>query len=248
MHSEIKSYSFDINNIRRTVEPEFPSDDIFLCNFTKVTVVDEIRPGDVFEMDKLERSKQQLKQEHTGHEDKLRLSMITGSETRYLVKRSNNYPVPGRFLNSSWYWICTFLGLSLPYRWYYYCGVGHMKFKVSRKVYSQNGQFFQESTQYNHTSSETSTAPMEQDPEIALQNDSSLSEYDDSGSSPRCQLVEPIPYLSPKCLERGPPNMDQFQSNSSPPPPGYKEACFMGDGSAQDLHTSVCEYIETTVW
>ena len=241
------AYSFDSNNIRRTVDPEFPSDDIFQRNFTKVTVVDEIRPGDVFEMDKLERSKEQFKQEHKGHGDKLRLSMTTGSETRYLVRKNINHPVPERFRSSSWYWICTFLGLSLPYRWYYYCGVGHLKFKVSRKVYSQNGEFIQEAIRDNHTGGETSIAPIEQDPKTSVQTDSSLSDYNDSGSSTRCQLVEPMPYFLPKRLGYGPPNMDQFQSNSSPPPPSYKEACFMDDGSAQDLHTLDCEYIETTV-
>ena len=249
VHSEIKIYSFDSNNIRRTVEPAFPSNETFQHQFTKVTVLEEIKPGDLFEMDKLERSKQQLKQKHKGHEDKIRLSMATSSELRYLVKRSNDHPIPDRFLSSSWYWICAFSGLSLPYRWYYYCGVGHMKLKVSRKVYSQNSEFFHEPNQdvYHQTGGEISNAPIQQDSEMTAQSDSSLSEYGNYGSSSRNQHVEPIPYSSPKCLGYGPPNMDKIQSTSSTPPPGYKEACFMGDGRSQDFDNSICEYIETTV-
>ena len=250
VHSEMKIYSFDSNNIRRTVEPVFPSNETFQHPFTKVTVLDEIRPGDLFEMDKLERSKQELKQKHRGHEDKLKFSMLTGDETRCLVKRSNDHPIPGRFLSSSWYYICAFLGLSLPYRWYYYCGVGHLKLKVSRKVYSQNSEFFQASSQSVSTDTvgETSNVPIvpiEEDFERSSQSDSSPSEFDNFGSSLGSQHVEPIPYSSSKSLGYGQPNLDKFQSISSTPPPGYKEACFMGDGSSQD--NSICEYIETTV-
>ena len=78
------------------MEPAFPCNETFQHQFTKVTVLEEIKPGDLFEMDKLERSKQQLKQKHKGHEDKLSLSMATASELRYLVKRSNDHPIPDR--------------------------------------------------------------------------------------------------------------------------------------------------------
>ena len=82
---------------------------------------------------------------------------------------------------------------------------------------------------------------------MSAQSDSSHSEYGNYDSSSRSQHVEPIPHSSLKCLGYGPANNEKFQSTSSTPPPGYKEACFMGDGRSQDFDYSICEYIETTV-
>ena len=165
---------------------------------------------------------------HKGHDDERRLSMKTGSESRYLVQNDGIEPMPAMFSRRR-YWTFACLGLSLPYRWYLYCRVGHLKYKITRKVYSRSANI--------------SNEPVDFEPEVLRPTQPSVQTYGHYTPPPRHEapydpVPQPVPYSIPSQYEsdaRGSP--ERFQPRPSTPPPGYREACIMISGSAEGLQS-----------
>ena len=188
--------------------------------------MDEIKPGDLFEMNKLERSKELLRMKHKGHDNERNVTMKTGSENRYLVQNDGIEPMPAMFSGGG-YWIYACLGLCLPYRWYLYCSIGHLKYKITRKVYSQGASI--------------SNEPVDFQPEVLQPTQPSVQTYGDY-TPPRHEarydpFAQPMPYSVPSRPEYGATDsVERFQPHPSTPPPGYKEACLTISGSSQNRH------------
>ena len=192
--------------------------------------MDEIKPGDLFEMNKLERSKELLRMKHKGHDDERNLRVKTGSENRYLVQNDGIEPMPAMF-SCGRYWIFACLGLCLPYRWYLYCKIGHLKYKITRNVYYTE-------------SANISNEPADFEPEVMQPTQPSVQTYREYTPPPPPRhetrydpLPQSMPYSAPSRSEYGArDSVERYQPRPSTPPPGYKEACFIISGNSEGLH------------
>lgn len=70
-----------------------------------------------------------FKEKHMDHDMYLNGKINNHSTKRYLVGDGNAC----RF-STKLYWIFALLGLALPYRWLILCSVGHVKYKIKKKV------------------------------------------------------------------------------------------------------------------
>ena len=185
---------------------------------------------------------------HKGHDDEVRLSVNDSIVDKYLVRRDDNDSIPSKFLNQSNYWISMALGLSLPYRWYLYCTMGHIKVKIRRKVFGQGAQQdrnplghledFGLNTPHQPSKSQPTLysaseySEMKQNPYHASQQPLSYHGYHHPSESQPAPHSEPSlyqkgPHHGPSQYQQGqssqPRNMSQFEDSSEPP--DYDQAC-----------------------
>ena len=171
------------------MKPEDPSVEMFYRRFTKLVIYSDIKPGDKQVFENMKNTRKAFKQEHKGHDDELHLYIDDDTVEKFLVRRDDNDPTPGRFFNKTAYWVFTFLALSLPYRWYLYCSMGHIKFKVKRRVFGQGTRQAE-----NIVNQDEPNQLQQLQPKYELRSQNMLSEYNEREPRPHYGQPQPSQY------------------------------------------------------
>ena len=98
--------------------------------YTKLSIDIAVNPGDDYTQNEIMQNRKEIKRTHKGHIVKLKTD--NHKSVSYLVADTNTVPT---VFHPIYYYVFSLLGLSLPYRWYMYFNVGHVKVKVMKLVY-----------------------------------------------------------------------------------------------------------------
>ena len=111
-----------------------PSSDLFKKRYTKLNIEVVVRPGDIETQQEMIQNRRQVKEQHRGHDSRHNFQTVNRKTMRLFV--SDNDTTPWIF-HPVIYWCFALLGLSLPYRWYLYCSVGHIRFHIQKRVFRE---------------------------------------------------------------------------------------------------------------
>ena len=111
---------------------EAPSERMFKEKFTKLKIQVTINPGDRFTQDEMIRNREQFLELHSGHEAQQTVKTHNHTVLTYFV---GDNKVVSRIFTRTIYWIFALLGLSLPYRWFVFFTVGHVDFRIKKRVF-----------------------------------------------------------------------------------------------------------------
>ena len=111
-----------------------PSSDLFKKCFTKLNIQMVVRPGDIETQQEMIENKRRLKEQHKGHDSERNLQTVNRKTMSLFV--SDKSTTPWMF-HPVFYWGFTLLGLSLPYRWWLYCSVGHIRFHIEKRIFQE---------------------------------------------------------------------------------------------------------------
>ena len=133
-----------------------PSQDIFKRTYTKLNIEVSVHPGDRQTQEEILRQRQIILR---GHSDQ-KLKINNRTSFSYVVGDSNIIPT---LCKPVFYYTFALLGLSLPYRWCVYLNVGHVKFKINKRVFEE-----QTITPESTTPSEVEMSPQLPSPTASL--------------------------------------------------------------------------------
>ena len=124
-----KTHIFRSSNVQTFVNL-LPSVDIFKRTYTKLNIQVSVHPGDRQTQEEILRQRRMILEEYSDHS----LRINNRKSFDYVVGDSNIIPT---LCKPAFYYTFALLGLSLPYRWCVYLNVGHVKFKINKRVFEE---------------------------------------------------------------------------------------------------------------
>ena len=136
-HDETRTYKFTGNPnywCKMDIPLEIPSEQMFQRKVTKLVVCISSHPGDKEVQKEMILDRERFRESHKGHDKDLKLTTQNRIVDTYLVSddQSAVFSFTLLFVIMSMLF-CFFL---LPYRWYLFCTMGHIKYKINKRVYS----------------------------------------------------------------------------------------------------------------
>ena len=128
---ETSVYTFSSTSVKINTNCPEPSLELFKKHFTKLTIQVVVRPGDIETQQEMIENRRQVKEQHRGHDTRRKFQTVNRKTMSLFV--SDNSTTPWMF-HLVCYGCFALLGLSLPYRWYLYCSVGHIRFHIEKRV------------------------------------------------------------------------------------------------------------------
>ena len=132
LHNDTRTHRFNRNYFCKLDIPlEIPSEQMFTYNMTKLLIRESTHPGDDQEVQReMILDRERLRDSHKDH-GLLKFTTNTCFAETYYV--SNQSVLPSRF-RLKWFWIFTFLALSIPYKCNLFCNMGYMEYNINRRI------------------------------------------------------------------------------------------------------------------
>ena len=125
-------HTFQNSNVETTNNyREEPSENMFKKKFTKLSIKITVHPGDQHTQDEIISSRKRCLERHLRH-GAYKIQTQNHLEISYFV--GNTETIPFMF-SPAIYWIFGWAGMSLLYRLFIYIYVGHVRYKIRKRVF-----------------------------------------------------------------------------------------------------------------
>ena len=111
-----------------------PSEYLFKRRWTKLTIDISTKPGDEVTHEKLKQFVRNLQAQN--YKDRSPKKSRKGKHKEFLLV-TNEHKIPRRF-HFLVHFVFTILGLSLPYSWFLYFSIGHVNYRIEKKLFTSN--------------------------------------------------------------------------------------------------------------
>ena len=136
-HVETRTYKFTGNPnyfCKMDIPLEIPSEKMFQRKVTKLVICTSSRPGDKDVQKEMILDRERFSEEHKGHDEQLFLTTENRFVETYFVSDDQSAVFCITLFSCLISVIlCCFL---LPYKWFLFCTMGRIKYKIDKRVYS----------------------------------------------------------------------------------------------------------------
>ena len=135
-HDEAKTYKFRPHYFCMMDIPlEIPSEQMFQRKVTKLIICTSSHPGDKEVQKDMILDRERFCESHKGHDEDLQLTTKNRSVEIYFVSDDHSAVFSFTWFSIIKIIIMMFCCLLLPYRLYLFCTMGHMKYRINKRVY-----------------------------------------------------------------------------------------------------------------